>query len=384
MKIYQPHNQTECAQILAELALNAQSVRLVSEALATQCDSVDRLSTQLLDDLVFFDVEDMVIGVEAGMPYQKFQQTVVEQGMYLPVNAWCPTDRMSRVVASNYFGPDRMFGGGIRDFIIGITYVDANGRLHQQGGKVVKNVTGYDLSRMMIGSRGGLGCLTSVNLKLNPVPKNPFVFYCESQTLTPVSEVQQLGAQRLPLDWCQVRLVEGSCLVAFGISGNRARLEALTQRVLQELGAGWSHCPDQELPNSWLWAGFRQRLGGCLQGLPQAYLQSGYHLHLQAPTSEWNEPFMQRLRRDQLAAIIHPFGGDGHVFFLPQKSEEAWVAEVVQTCLPTARAEWINAPNQILNTTGRVIPLPNGYEMMTYLRQQLDPDGRFLAPFYSL
>ena len=66
--------------------------------------------------------------------------------------------------------------GGLRDSLIGIEYINAKGERVKAGGKVVKNVTGYDLTRMMIGHLGGLGLITSVNFKVSPSSLNPMPF----------------------------------------------------------------------------------------------------------------------------------------------------------------------------------------------------------------
>ena len=132
----------------------------------------DILSLKKLNGTRFFDPDDMVVGVEAGMSIRTLQGMLAEKNMVLPVNPWFPDSCVGSVVACNDYGPNRMDMGGLRDCIIGIEYINGKGELVQAGGKVVKNVSGYDLTRMMLGSQGGLGVITAVNFKVSPRPVN--------------------------------------------------------------------------------------------------------------------------------------------------------------------------------------------------------------------
>ena len=96
-----------------------------------------------------------------------------EKNMLLPVNPWYTNSCIGSVAACNDFGPNRMFMGGFRDYIIGIEYINGKGEIVSAGGKVVKNVSGYDLTRMMLGSQGGLGVITALNFKVLPNPIDP-------------------------------------------------------------------------------------------------------------------------------------------------------------------------------------------------------------------
>ena len=130
----------------------------------------DILSLKNLNKTRFFDPDDMVVGVEAGMSIRTLQKMLGERNMLLPVNPWYSDSCVGSVAACNDFGPNRMFMGGLRDYIIGIEYINGKGEIVTAGGKVVKNVSGYDLTRMMLGSQGGLGVITALNFKVLPHP----------------------------------------------------------------------------------------------------------------------------------------------------------------------------------------------------------------------
>ena len=145
----------------------------------------------------------MVVGIEAGMRISNLQKMLGEKGMLLPVNHWYSHSCVGSIVACNDFGPNRMFLGGLRDYIIGIEYINGKGEIVTAGGKVVKNVSGYDLTRMMLGSKGGLGVITSVNFKVVPKPVEPHSIFGNYQNEEWLLKVKNLFKQRLPLDWIQ-------------------------------------------------------------------------------------------------------------------------------------------------------------------------------------
>ena len=172
--------------------------------------SSDILSLKNLNKTRFFDPDDMVVGVEAGMSIRTLQKMLGEKNMLLPVNPWYADSCVGSVAACNDFGPNRMFMGGIRDYIIGIEYINGKGEIVTAGGKVVKNVSGYDLTRMMLGSQGGLGVITSLNFKVLPNPVEPHGNFGTFHDEDWLVQVKELLKRRLPLDWIQASSMHDS------------------------------------------------------------------------------------------------------------------------------------------------------------------------------
>jgi glycolate oxidase FAD binding subunit len=88
------------------------------------------------------------------------------------------------VLATNSNGPMRAGFGGVRDYCIGVNFVTGDGKIAKGGGRVVKNVAGYDMMKLMIGSMGSLGIMTSANFKVFPLPQQTCTFVCECADLT--------------------------------------------------------------------------------------------------------------------------------------------------------------------------------------------------------
>jgi glycolate oxidase FAD binding subunit len=126
-----------------------------------------------IEAVIDYPARDMTITVEAGMRFDALQRRLAAEHQCLPIDV-PQSDRatVGGAIATNAGGP-RRYGHGIwRDYVIGISAVDGQGRLFAAGGRVVKNVAGYDLCKLLIGSRGTLAIITHVTLKLRPLPES--------------------------------------------------------------------------------------------------------------------------------------------------------------------------------------------------------------------
>jgi glycolate oxidase FAD binding subunit len=142
------------------------------------------LRTRRLDAVHHYDAGDLTLSVGAGMTLAKLQALLAEKGQFLPVDPMLPESAtIGGLLASNSFGPLKAGYGGLRDFCIGIEFATADGLVAKAGGKVVKNVAGYDLMKLLIGSFGTLGVITSANFKVFPKPKQTTTFVADFATL---------------------------------------------------------------------------------------------------------------------------------------------------------------------------------------------------------
>ena len=113
----------------------------------------------------------MTVTVQAGVTLATLQAELAKHGQRLPLDAlWPERSTLGGVIATNDSGPLRLRFGSLRDLLLGVTVVLANGSLARSGGRVVKNVAGYDLPKLFIGAFGTLGVLTEVTLRTYPLP----------------------------------------------------------------------------------------------------------------------------------------------------------------------------------------------------------------------
>lgn len=129
------------------------------------------VSTKLLDRVIDYPARDMTITVQAGITVAKLRSVLREEKQWLPVDVPRPERAtLGGSIAANISGSRRFGHGTLRDYVIGISMVNDRGEEVKAGGRVVKNVAGYDLMKLFTGSLGTLGIITQVTLKVKPLP----------------------------------------------------------------------------------------------------------------------------------------------------------------------------------------------------------------------
>lgn len=142
------------------------------------------LCTSQLNAVVDYPARDMTITVGAGIRINDLAEILRPEGQRLPIDVpQAHRATLGGVIATNTSGSRRYGWGTIRDYVIGISALDASGRVFHAGGRVVKNVAGYDLCKMLIGSVGTLAVISQVTLKLRPEPASSALFWCEFESL---------------------------------------------------------------------------------------------------------------------------------------------------------------------------------------------------------
>ena len=147
------------------------------------------LSVRRWDRILDHSPGDLTVTVEAGCPLERLRETLAEAGQFLPFRP--PNYRHATVggaVATALAGRYGPAMGGMREFLIGIEILHADGRLSHAGGRVVKNVAGYDLCKLYAGSMGTLGIITRATFKVRPIPPASRTGFLEFDNLSELLE----------------------------------------------------------------------------------------------------------------------------------------------------------------------------------------------------
>lgn len=144
------------------------------------------LETTALNAVIDYPARDMTITVQGGITLAALRGALAKEGQWLPIDVALPEQAtLGGAIAFNKSGPRRYGYGTLRDYVIGISFVTDDGVEVKAGGRVVKNVAGYDLMKLQIGAAGTLGVVTQVTLKVKPRPEASaaVAFGCSGESL---------------------------------------------------------------------------------------------------------------------------------------------------------------------------------------------------------
>ncbi|KXS35069.1 MAG: Glycolate dehydrogenase, FAD-binding subunit GlcE [Halomonadaceae bacterium T82-2] len=151
--------------------------------------------------IVHYDPVELVVSVRAGTPLTELEAALDAEGQRLPFEPphFGPDATVGGAVATGLSGPRRPWAGAARDFVLGCRLITHDGKQLRFGGEVMKNVAGYDLSRLMVGAQGTLGVLTEISFKVLPRPAATRSLRLEMPVETALERLAEWGRQPLPL-----------------------------------------------------------------------------------------------------------------------------------------------------------------------------------------
>jgi glycolate oxidase FAD binding subunit len=172
-----PKTEQEIASILEYANTNQHTIAIMGRGTKRgyggQIEKADiLLSLAHYTGIVEHNPGDMTLTVKAGTPFNEIQNYLAQYKQKIPLDPFCPDDAtIGGIISANDSGPKRVGYGSARDIVIGLRMVYPDGTLIRSGGKVVKNVAGYDMNKLFIGAMGTLGVVSEVTVKLRPIAK---------------------------------------------------------------------------------------------------------------------------------------------------------------------------------------------------------------------
>ncbi len=172
-----------------------------SKAFLGRTTAGEILDTRAHRGIVSYDPTELVITARCGTPLAQLAQVLDAAQQMLPCEppAFGEGATVGGMIACGLSGPRRPWSGSARDFVLGTRVITGQGKLLRFGGEVMKNVAGYDLSRLMAGSHGCLGLITEVSLKVLPKPRQCLSISLEMDIERALLHLAQWGQQPLPI-----------------------------------------------------------------------------------------------------------------------------------------------------------------------------------------
>ena len=240
-----PTTPQEVADTLADAATEGLAVAPLGAgtalALGNPPERLDLgLSTARLTGVIEYEPMDLVLSAAAGTRLGDVQAVLSEHGQTLPIDPPRAGDAtIGGLIATALVGPKRLGSGTLRDLLIGISVAHPSGTVTKAGGMVVKNVTGYDLSRVYHGSLGTLGVIVSANFKVLPLPRADATILTPAPTLdAALAAAGRVRASRLQPEALEVAWFDGGWLAAVRVQGREATVRALEDETRALLGGG--------------------------------------------------------------------------------------------------------------------------------------------------
>jgi glycolate oxidase FAD binding subunit len=319
------------------------------------------VDTRRLAQVVEHAAGDLVVVAEAGVSLAALAEQLAGAGQRLAVDEVVPGSTVGGTIATGLTGPRRLLAGGVRDLVLGATLVRADGVVARSGGKVVKNVAGYDVAKLVCGAYGTLGLVTEAAFRLHPVsPATAYATVQVPDSTAAYAAVQRVLHARFVPTAIELDRPEpgGPVEVALLLEGTEAGVQARTRQALDALGpaaregdrpAWWGRLPtgDVLVKVTTELAGLGRLLDGIEKSGPAA------------------------VRGSAGVGVLHlATSGDGAPAFVEtlRGAAPAWSGSVVVLAAPPAVRDAVDAWGPV-----------SGLSLMRRVKEQFDPAAR-LAP----
>ena len=211
------------------------------------------VETRALHGISSYEPSELVVTVRAGTLLSELEDTLAAKGQYLAFEPprFAPGGTVGGMLAAGLAGPSRAAVGSVRDFVLGASILTGQGQVLSFGGQVIKNVAGYDVSRLLAGSLGMLGVILEVSLKVLPIPPATATLRFAMNEAAAIEQINAWGGKPLPLNasaWHQGQL-------HLRLSGAAAAVNSAVRQLAYAYGGE----PVDEASAQALWNGLRDQ-----------------------------------------------------------------------------------------------------------------------------
>lgn len=300
------------------------------------------LSTRSYQGILDYQPEELVITACGGTPIAEIESTLAKNNQILPFEPphFGDDATFGGMIAAGLAGPARISAGNLRDFVLGTRLMDGRGEDLSFGGKVMKNVAGYDVSRLLPGSLGTLALLLEASVKVLPKPAATASLRCMMNASNALKMLNEWAGQPLPLNasaWIAQSGNEGELTIR--LAGAKAAVTSASQMMQDLLGASILEAQEADL----FWRNLREQQLSWFKQLPNHHALWRLSLPANCPVLE--------IPKDCLAEIIMEWHG---------------------------QERWLQGPaNQLMAKTLRELAMHHGGHVTCFRSKSTDPFERF-------
>ena len=361
------------------------------------------LSTSRLNRIMDSDCENLTLSAESGMTLNEVQKSLakVGKGYFLPLDPpFTEKATLGGIVATNSSGPKRLLYGTARDMIIGTKAVFPNGDIVVSGGKTVKNVSGYDMCKLLIGSYGTLGILCEMTFKLLPLPEKEatlllsfarlgeadgFAREVRSSQLIP-SSIETLNALAVQkMRYSMSMPPNGNYLVAIGLEGVA---ESIDRQIAEMSEIGRKHgfleavTLDSEKHQAF-WVSIRDFSQGLTENYPNLISLKSNFLISKSDEMLGSYEMIARELGIECAFICHSGNGILYSYILPGKKFRSKIESFIELIGKMTADAAKNEGNLVIESSPLLIKKKvevwgqsrSDYQVVRRLKEQIDPAG---------
>ncbi len=352
------------------------------------------LSTTRLNAIIEHVPHDLVVIAQAGLPFAALQAALQQSNQWLALDPdLAPEATIGGIVSTNATGPRRLRYGGVRDSIIGIRVVLADGTIAKGGGKVVKNVAGYDLPKLFTGALGTLGVIVSATFRLYPLPVASRTVHITASSITSLCDlaVQIIGSTLVPTiidvlgDTAQPNTYTMAVRFEMGQEAVQAQAETLSSMVAKIVGdtiQAIQMLEGNDEAQFWADTTDKQRVGDATKKVLTLKVSL-----LPTEVAHWLIDVEQVCQQQQIQATWHAHAGHG-IMFVHLSGDDTALISAVHTLRQEAlkhRGSLVvmDAPSAIAPQVDTWGPVP-AFDVMRNLKARFDPNntlnpGRFVG-----
>lgn len=202
-------------------------------------EAAQTLDTRTLRGIVSYEPSELVITARAGTPLAELEAALAERQQCLPFEPphFDGGATVGGMVAAGLSGPARASAGSVRDHVLGVEMVNGRGQALRFGGQVMKNVAGYDVSRLLVGSLGTLGVISEVSLKVLPRAPAECSLRIGCDERQALAYLATWASQPLPISACNALVDAGQGVLYLRLRGAAAAVDSAATRLVRETGA---------------------------------------------------------------------------------------------------------------------------------------------------